>query len=63
MSKAPRLAAPGDLAGFGAHLRRLIAEPAFREEQAVLSRELARGLPRWQDTGRAFQAALEAACG
>ena len=57
------LAAPGDLAGFGAHLRRLIAEPAFRQEQAVLSRELARGLPRWRDTGRAFQAALEAACG
>ena len=57
------LAAPGDLAGFGAHLRRLIAEPAFRQEQAVLSREVARGLPRWQDTGRAFQAALEAACG
>jgi glycosyltransferase involved in cell wall biosynthesis len=57
------LAAPGDLAGFGAHLRRLVAEPAFRQEQAVRSRELARGLPRWQDTGRAFQAALEAACG
>jgi glycosyltransferase involved in cell wall biosynthesis len=55
------LAAPGDLAGFGAHLRRLIAEPAFREEQAARSRELARGLPRWQDTGRGFQAALEAA--
>jgi len=57
------LAAPDDLAGFGAHLRRLIAEPAFRQEQAVLSREVARGLPRWQDTGRAFQAALESACG
>jgi glycosyltransferase involved in cell wall biosynthesis len=57
------LAAPGDLAGFGAHLRRLIAEPAFRREQAASSRELGRGLPRWQDTGRAFLAALEAARG
>jgi glycosyltransferase involved in cell wall biosynthesis len=57
------LAAPGDLAGFGAHLRRLIAEPAFRREQASLSRALAPGLPRWRDTGRGFQAALEAACG
>jgi glycosyltransferase involved in cell wall biosynthesis len=57
------LAAPGDLRGFGAHLRRLIAEPAFREGQAALSRELAPALPRWQDTGRRFQAALEKACG
>jgi len=57
------LAAPGDLSGFGAHLRRLIADGAFRERQAALSRELAPALPRWQDTGRGFLAALEQACG
>ena len=57
------LAAPGDLPAFGAHLRRLIADAAFRERQAALSRELAPALPRWQDTGRGFQAALEQACG
>jgi len=57
------LAAPGDLPVFSAHLRRLIADAAFREQQAALSRELAPSLPRWQETGRRFQAALEQACG
>jgi glycosyltransferase involved in cell wall biosynthesis len=56
------LVAPGDLAGFGAHLRRLIADADFRERQAVLSRELAPALPTWQDTGRLFLAALQKAC-
>jgi glycosyltransferase involved in cell wall biosynthesis len=53
------LAAPGDLPGFGGHLRRLIADAGFRERQAAVSRELAPALPRWQDTGRGFLAALE----
>jgi glycosyltransferase involved in cell wall biosynthesis len=57
------LASPGDLAGFAAFLRRLIADEAFRERQAAVSRELAPALPRWQDTGRVFLAALEKACG
>ena len=56
------LVPPGDLAGFGAHLRRLIADSAFRERQAVLSRELAPALPTWRDTGRLFLAALKKAC-
>ncbi len=57
------LAAPGDLPGFAAGLRRLIADAAFRQRMAVVSRELAPALPRWQDTGRGFLAALEQACG
>jgi glycosyltransferase involved in cell wall biosynthesis len=57
------LASPGDLPGFAANLRRLIADAAFRAQQAALSRELARALPRWEDTGRGFLAALERACG
>ena len=57
------LAAPGDLPSFGAGLRRLIADAAFRERQAAISRELAPALARWQDTGRSFLAALEQACG
>ncbi len=57
------LAAPGDLPAFAASLRRLIAEAAFRERMAAVSRELAPSLPRWQDTGRGFLAALEQACG
>ncbi len=57
------LAPAGDLPGFAASLRRLIADAAFRERQAEVSRELAPQLPRWQDTGRGFLAALERACG
>jgi glycosyltransferase involved in cell wall biosynthesis len=57
------LAAPGDLPGFGACLRRLITDAAFRRRQAAVSRELAPALPRWQDTGRGFLVALERACG
>jgi len=57
------LAPPGDLSSFAASLRRLIADAAFRERQAAFSRELAPALPRWQDTGRSFLAALEQACG
>jgi glycosyltransferase involved in cell wall biosynthesis len=57
------LVAPGDLAGFGAQLRRLLTDASFRERQAALSRELAPTLPRWQDTGRLFLAALQQACG
>jgi glycosyltransferase involved in cell wall biosynthesis len=57
------LASPGDLGGFAAGLRRLIADEAFRERQAAVSRELAPSLPRWRDTGRGFLAALEQACG
>ena len=56
------LVAPGDLAGFGAHLRRLVVDADFRERQAVLSRELAPALPTWQYTGRLFLAALQKAC-
>jgi len=56
------LVPPGDLAGFGAHLRRLVVDAAFRERQAAMSRELAPALPRWQDTGRLFLAALQKAC-
>jgi len=56
------LVAPGDLAGFSAHLRRLVVDADFRERQAVLSRELAPALPTWQDTGRLFLAALQKAC-
>jgi glycosyltransferase involved in cell wall biosynthesis len=55
------LARPGDLAGFREHLRSLIAEPVLRERMAALSRELAAGLPAWEDTGRGFLRALEAA--
>jgi glycosyltransferase involved in cell wall biosynthesis len=57
------LASPGDLPGFAACLRPLIADEAFRERQAGVSRELASALPRWQDTGRGFLVALEKACG
>jgi glycosyltransferase involved in cell wall biosynthesis len=57
------LAPSGDLPAFAASLRRLIADAAFRERQAAVSRELAPELPRWEDTGRGFLAALEQACG
>jgi glycosyltransferase involved in cell wall biosynthesis len=55
------LARPGDLPGFREHLRALIADPILREQMAALSRELAAGLPAWEDTGRGFLQALEAA--
>jgi glycosyltransferase involved in cell wall biosynthesis len=55
------LVEPGDLAGFREHLRRLIADPDFRERMASLSRELAASLPTWDDTGRGFLRALEEA--
>ncbi len=57
------LAAPGDRAAFAAHLRSLIGDPARRKEAAALSRELAAGLPTWEDTGRLFLAALREAVG
>jgi glycosyltransferase involved in cell wall biosynthesis len=57
------LAAPGDLGGFAASLRRLIADAPFRERQAAVSRELSPTLPRWRDTGGGFLTALEQACG
>jgi glycosyltransferase involved in cell wall biosynthesis len=55
------LARPGDLAAFREHLHRLISDPILREQMASLSRELAAGLPTWEDTGRGFLQALEAA--
>jgi hypothetical protein len=54
-----QLAAPGDRAAFAGHLRRLLAEPAFRRQAAALSRELAAGLPTWKDTGRGVLQALQ----
>jgi glycosyltransferase involved in cell wall biosynthesis len=57
------LAAPGDRTAFAGHLRRLIAKPAFRLQAAALSRELAAGLPTWEDTGRGFLKALREAVG
>jgi glycosyltransferase involved in cell wall biosynthesis len=57
------LARPGDLTGFREHLRRLIADPDLRARMAALSRELAAGLPTWEDTGRCFLQALEAEVG
>jgi len=55
------LAPPGDLKAFQAHLGRLIADPALRARMAALSRELAAGLPSWQDTGRCFLRVLQTA--
>jgi glycosyltransferase involved in cell wall biosynthesis len=46
------LVPPGDRASFAGHLRRLIADPSFRRQAAAVSRELAAGLPTWEDTGR-----------
>jgi glycosyltransferase involved in cell wall biosynthesis len=55
------LAPPGDLVAFRENLRRLIADSELRERMAALSRELAAGLPAWEDTGRGFLQALEVA--
>jgi glycosyltransferase involved in cell wall biosynthesis len=57
------LVPPGDRAAFAGHLRRLIADPAFRRQAAALSRELAAGLPTWEDTGRGVLQALREAVG
>jgi glycosyltransferase involved in cell wall biosynthesis len=50
----------GDLGIFRHHLRRLIADPAFRGQSAELSRSLAAQLPTWKQTGEAFFKAIKA---
>ena len=52
------LVAEGDLSGFRQHLRRLIFDRAFREQQAEISSELAATLPTWKHTGQEFLRAL-----
>ena len=53
------LVAEGDLGTFRSHLRRLISEPAFREQYAALSRTLASDLPTWRQTGESFLRAVQ----
>ena len=57
------LVPPGDRASFAGHLRRLIADPSFRWQAAAVSRELAAGLPTWEDTGRLVLQAIRQAVG
>ena len=57
------LAAPGDRTAFAGSLRCLVTDPSCRREAAALSRELAAGLPTWEDTGRRFLGALREAVG
>jgi glycosyltransferase involved in cell wall biosynthesis len=52
------LAAEGDSQSFERHLRRLICDPAFRDQSAGLSRRLAEELPSWRKTGEDFLRAL-----
>jgi len=55
---------PGDLEGFSAALAGLLADPLERERAGLLSREIAAGLPAWEDTGRrVFQALREVTAG
>ncbi|MBN2551554.1 MAG: glycosyltransferase family 4 protein [Spirochaetales bacterium] len=53
------LVAEGDLGTFRNHLRRLISQPAFREQSAALSRTLAAQLPTWRQTGESFLRAIQ----
>jgi glycosyltransferase involved in cell wall biosynthesis len=53
------LVAEGDLESFQKHLKRLISDSGFREQNAGISRSLAADLPTWRDTGERFLRALE----
>lgn len=57
---AALLAEPGDVAGFAAHLRKVLTSDATRLDLAERSRRLGRALPRWPDTAAIMGAVLDA---
>jgi glycosyltransferase involved in cell wall biosynthesis len=52
------LVTEGNLESFQQQLKRLICDPAFREQAAGVSRSLAAGLPTWRETGETFLQAI-----